>query len=463
MNRTPASLARRLWKEDSGQTLPFFALMLTVLLGMAALVLDVGRAYYSNGLLQASTDAAALAGAGALPNSTASTVATSFSSVSGNKNAYSNLSGVTMVTGYPALKCLTTLKNQGEACVSPANANAITVKQQVTIPMYFFALFGHSSMTLTATATAAMRGASRSPYNVIIVVDTTASMSDTDSDSNCNSTRIACALAGVQVLLSNLSPCGSSLTTCGTVTSGNVANAVDKVSIYTFPGVTAATAPYDYNCGGNITTAAYSYPTLPNYQVVGFSSDYRGSDTSTALSTTSNLVQAAGGKTGCSGLQNPGGYGTYYAGVIYAAQAALVAAQTAGSQNVIILLSDGDASAKSSQMTSLNNTGTYPSVVDQCAQAVTAAAAATAAGTRVYSVAYGAASSGCSTDKSGITPCQTMQQIASAAQYFFSDYTATGGSSSCISASQPTSGLNQIFTEIAGDLSVSRLIPDSTT
>jgi hypothetical protein len=55
-----------------------------------------------------------------------------------------------------------------------------------------------------------------------------------------------------------------------------------------------------------------------------------------------------------------------------------------------------------------------------------------------------------------------MQQIASNPLNFFSDYTATGGTSSCISAARPTSNLNEIFTEIAQDLTVSRLIPNNT-
>jgi hypothetical protein len=56
-----------------------------------------------------------------------------------------------------------------------------------------------------------------------------------------------------------------------------------------------------------------------------------------------------------------------------------------------------------------------------------------------------------------------MQAIASSAQNFFSDYTQSGSSSTCISGSQPTSNLNQIFTDIAGDLTVARLIPNNTT
>ena len=98
------------------------------------------------------------------------------------------------------------------------------------------------------------------------------------------------------------------------------------------------------------------------------------------------------------------------------------------------------------------------------AASTTAAQNAATAGTRVYAVAYGAEASGCTTDTSPtITPCQTMEGIASNSAYFFSDYTATGGSSSCISASQPVTGLNQIFQVISTDLTEVKLIPNNTT
>ena len=214
MNQHNESFLRRAHKDQRGQVLIMVLVMMVVLLGFAAFVVDFGRIYISFRELQASTDAAALAGAEVLPNSTATTTATLYSGVSGNKNAYSNLPNVTMVSGYPKVKCLTTLTNQGIACVAPANANAIQVKQQVTVPMTFARVFGVNSVTLTATATAAMRGAARAPYNVAIVVDSTPSMNNTDSGSNCTGSRESCALHGVQTLLGELSPCGASQSSC---------------------------------------------------------------------------------------------------------------------------------------------------------------------------------------------------------------------------------------------------------
>jgi hypothetical protein len=300
---------------------------------------------------------------------------------------------------------------------------------------------------------------------VVIVLDTTASMNSTDSSSNCNGTRISCAIAGVQMLLAALTPCASS---CGAVTQGNAANPVDEISLMVFPGLSSASQDqYEYDCSNNTNPqiAPYSYPTLPTYQIIPFSSDYRASNAATSLNSSSNLARATGAVTSCTtGLSAVGGEGTYYAGVIYAAQAALVAEAAArpNTQNEMILLSDGDASASASAMPGASTTAlVYPSTKNQCHQAITAAQSATAAGTVVYTVAYGATSSGCSTDSPSITPCQTMQQIASSSTTFFSDYTATGGSSSCVSAARPSTSLSQIFTDIAGDFGGARLIPNN--
>jgi Flp pilus assembly protein TadG len=468
------SYLRRLSSDESGQTLPTIALMMMSLLGLTGTVIDVGHLYISYNELQAATNAAALAGAEALPGTNAVTAATNYSAVSGNLNAHGNLPGVSMVSGYPQIRCLTTLTNQSIPCVSPGNGNAIFVKQQAVVPTYFARLFGLSSVKLLATAAAAMRGGVTPPHNVVIILDTTGSMNNTDRSSDCNTTRLSCALSGIRTLLQELSPCASSQSTCGTATNGNVPNSVDVVGLFAFPNVTQSTVAYDSNCSGkNPTPQGYTFPSAAassyspgastaTYRIVDFSSDYRISDTTTTLNSLSELTMASGGKSHCPGMAAPGGEGTYTAAAIYAAQAALVAEKAAnpGSQNVIIFLSDGDVGATSSAMPGASTTsGIYPSTVNQCRQGVIAAQAATAAGTTVYTVAYGAESSGCSTDKVAISPCQTMQESATSAATFFSDYAATGGSSSCVSSARPTTSLNQIFTQIAGDFTTSRLIP----
>ncbi|MES2393825.1 MAG: pilus assembly protein TadG-related protein [Acidobacteriota bacterium] len=516
--RTRFTRALRAFRRDeSGQVLPIAGIMLVGFLGMSAVALDMGHAVLIQDQLQNDVDAAAMAAAQALPQTTASTIAASYSGASGDYNADPNLTGVTMVSGYPKLLCLNSLKTVGMSCSAPANANAVQVAEQMTLRLPFGTLFGHPTMTLTAVATASMRGAQPSPYNIAIILDTSLSMNSYDS--NCGATQGACALNGIQVLLKTLDPCAESLTTC-TFTGVNAANSVDRVALFTFPNVSVGTAAVDSACttpipspttqngyehsstygnytmmpdvawSGVPTGLAYSFPsatattyapsgsTTATYQLTPFQSDYRASDTATTLSTTSALSKAAGAVSGCNGIAAPnydGDIGTYYAGAIYAAQAALTAAKAAnpGSQNVIILLSDGDATAPQTfqgytiMPSPATSSGNYPSWKNQCGQGIIAADAATAAGTRVFTVAYGSKTSGCSTDSSGtyagVSPCQAMADMASTAQTFFSDYLQSGSNSTCYATAQSVTALSEIFTQIAGDLTYSRLIPNNTT
>ena len=251
MKLNSGSLIVRFFQDQSAQMLPIMAFMVVAFMGIAAFSVSVGSTYVQQHELQNSANASALAGAQQLPNATAATAAATYSSQSGDNNNNAYLPGVTMASGYPKLECLTTLTNLGVLCVAPANANAIQVKQQITVPILFGGLFGgKSTTTLTATATASARGtgATVAPYNVAIIVDGTGSMSSTDSDSLCSSTRMACALQGVRVLLQALSPCNVSSTSCGTVTagtngSGNVVGSVDRVALFQFPNVSTSNVP----------------------------------------------------------------------------------------------------------------------------------------------------------------------------------------------------------------------------
>jgi hypothetical protein len=246
-------------------------------------------------------------------------------------------------------------------------------------------------------------------------------MNGRDSGAQCSGTQISCALLGVQALLSDLDPCPLG-ETCSSSNSS-----VDSVSLFVFPPVLTSTAPKDYCSGGSgdPTHESYMVPTLDSawtYQIIPYSNDYRTADSATSLNSSSDIVIASGATSGCSGIRAPGGAGTYYAQVIYAAQAALVAHQVAnpGSQNAMIILSDGDATATASYSgsgTSARFSSTsglqpsaagtlngiagnnptspaYPSAVGECGQAVLAAQAAANAGTAVYTIGYGAETSG---------------------------------------------------------------------
>ena len=358
-------------QDEGGQVLPVVAFMMIMVLGICGLVLDVGHLYMCHRELQASADAAALAGATAMAGATSAPLATTvtgvqaiaanYSSIPGSRNVYNNLPSVTMMTGYPQLACLTTFQTQGISCVGYVPYNAVRVKLQAVIPLKFAALFGFPTMTISAGATAVKGGGPSRPYNIVIMLDTTLSMNFYDSD--CGATQMQCSLAGVRVLLQHLDPCGTSQPTC-TVTAGNAANSVARVSVFTFPQMLYPTVPYNYDCSNSTATGTpYTFPSpvatsynpgtsnnSTTYRVLDFMSDYRASDTATSLYPSSLMTVAAGGSNGCAGMgapYNAGIFGTYYAATIYSAQAALIQAQTAnpGSQNVLIILGDGDANA----------------------------------------------------------------------------------------------------------------------
>jgi hypothetical protein len=320
-------------------------------------------------------------------------------------------------------------------------------------------------------ATATPLSGKNTQVNVAMVVDTTASMGQQDSDINCNNTRIHCALNGVQTLLGQLTPCTASSTKTN-------CTGFDQVSLFTFPNVIASTASNDTTCpSGNPTALPYSTPTpgaswtapkgaSATYQISDYLSDYSSNNQKGgALNTSSSLAIATGGggSQNCSGMQTPGGEGTYYAGVIYAAQSSLASASAAnpGSENIMIILSDGDAN--STKISSGQHSGNvYGSLDDQCQQAISAAQYATRQGTTVYTIAYGASSSGCSTDKSGplagISPCTAMQDMASAQGDFYSDATASQNKGQCASANSYS--LDSIFTSIAAKFTNARLVPN---
>ena len=434
---TIKSLFRRVRDDRRGSVAIIVAIAMIAVIGICAVVVDVAYVYSVRRQLQNATDQAALAGAQKVYESTAVATANDYSATTGNKNVNAGVT-VSMASGYPQVKCLTTT---GIPCGGSPSGNAVKVVQTATVPTFFARIWGKNSVTITTEALASTAGNQPKPYNIVMILDTTGSMSATDA--NCSisgASRLTCAKAGARQLLSGMLP------------------SMDKVALLTFPGLsdTSTNIAKQYNCNSDSPTVA-AYDASPQYTVLALSSDYRTNDTTNGLVTSSNLVRAfGGGGTGCTqGMSNPGGVGTFIADAIQAGQAVLTANSATGVQNVMIVLSDGDSQADSTDVP----TGKY---ANQCAQAVTQADAAATAGTWVYSVAYGApttsgASGSCPRDTPVISACTTMQGIASDASKFY----ASGGS--CASTANPISDLVAIFGRIQSSLTSPRLLPDSTT
>ena len=399
-------VARKTIKDQSGQVLPITAVVLVALMGLGGLGMDFGRAYIAQARLQTYADAAALAAAGVVYNTSttngATTYANNYSASTGDENAISYLGTVTTTV---ATKCLNILLPGGSGCVTGSPANAVVVTEKASIPTTFMAVLGKKTINIAAVATASMQGSSQ-PWNVAIIIDSTGSMATTDS--NCsNLTEFQCALSGVQALLGSVNPCPSGATSCGLQSNGTTGGtgANIAVSLFTFPnvlinynGTAVNSLAAETNCSGSPYTwthyssqpvaAPYtlpipgaSLPGTPNatymlytetsaganpgntweatYQITPFLSDYYdpASGSTGGLNSSSNLVKAVGyGSTsGCLtytfgiwGTGSGSGFGnTYFASSIYEAQAALTAEKSAnpGSKNAIIFLSDGQANA----------------------------------------------------------------------------------------------------------------------
>lgn len=500
MSRKTRSWIARFYSDENGQILPWMVMMSVVVLGAAGITIDLGHAFACYRQLQASTDAAALAGANALSegNATQASVNSAidlYAATANGANASGNLPSPTISIAYSCVSDAPAMV-AASCLASGTGYNVVRVTQTATVPTYFIrvlSLMGINSaksLTLSSTASATMASGANDQVNVAMVVDATASMNSQDNDASCGHTRVYCALQGVRTMLGLLAPC-----TAATSSSSATCTPYDQVSLFTFPTIQANTVANDRDCSTSTSPsiipyttptpgATWSAPTgtAGTYQITGYLSNWTASNSAGgALSSSSTLVNASGGPTGsCAGLDSVGGDGTYYAGAIYAAQSSLMAAQAAapGSKNIMIILSDGDASASSGKIqtmsgTNLVNVGhagnTYPSLDDQCQQAITAAQYASTQKTTVYTIAYGASSSGCSTDSPTISPCQAMAQMSTGyvsptdAPNFYSDATASQNKGQCTSSDNPNLTLTGIFGNITAQFTKPRLIPNNVT
>jgi len=435
---------RRLRKDRRGAALVIAASLVPVAIGITGLTVDVGRALAARSALQASTQAAALAGAYTLGTSGSGAVSTAVT----NWTTANPVANVTITATTSTTSCVTSATNL-PAC-DAANHNAVTVTRSGTVSTFLLGAMGRSFFDLTTTATAIKAGGNAKPLNVMFVLDATGSMGD--SDSNCTvpgfndaqtshkktPTRFQCALYSIQSVLKVMPA------------------SLDKVGLMIFPGTSTQYSPTSHPCATQPNSVKYLTTNI-KYQI-GTALDNTYNNGSGALVTTSPMVQSVGlyatsgtAVTPC--VTNKGGQGSYAAEVISKAHAALPV--VAGTQNVIVFLSDGDFGADADNFA----TGQSAKKDNQCKQAVDAARTAATAGTKIYSVAYGAStSSGCSKDTGGYTPlykpCTTMQAIASDSSAFYT----TSATCKINGSVNPVTQLPDIFMAITTSLTKPRLI-----
>jgi hypothetical protein len=130
---------KKLLKNEDGQVLVLFALMLVVLFGFASLVIDVGSAKSTQAKLQNTADAAALAGAQDLPNaSAAENTAVTYAGLNGMKATENGV------------------KQSGDTVIATTNGDSTKIEVVCTrnVPNTFARVLGFKDTDVSARAVA---------------------------------------------------------------------------------------------------------------------------------------------------------------------------------------------------------------------------------------------------------------------------------------------------------------------
>jgi Putative Flp pilus-assembly TadE/G-like len=363
---------------------------LIALLGTAALVMDVGFAWYAKRQVQASADAAALAGAQALPDvATATSLANQYASL----NTPDNLNNVNITV---TTRCSA---NAGTWCgpTDTFQANTIAVTETAKTPTWFANVLGFDHFDVKGVATAC-QPCSSAPVDIMLVVDRTGSMcSPTGPGGVC--TDLDNAKEGVQTLLGMMDP---NIDTVGLVAlppyNDNTTNAVCSNH--------AASTKFNIN-GRTISPANYDQADLV-YLNDPLGSDFKTS-ASSPLNPASNLVQHM--QVDTSGVHNCiQSFGsTSYDEAIKAGQAELVKDGRPGVPKVLVFMTDGEANiggywpgvaghglepdlgdpATSFNMSPVGAVSAVnPDDAQPCQSAINASTAIKAAGTTIYTIGY---------------------------------------------------------------------------
>jgi Flp pilus assembly protein TadG len=472
-------------KDESGQVLVITAVVASMLIVCVGLVVDVGHAMLVQRQLQAGVDAAALAGVQHLPDKAqAEAVAVQYSATPGSKNAVNTVDNATTTA---EAKCLQGVPGCNRR---DGGVNGIVVRSSSNVPTWFGRIIGITKMTVSATATACSP-CSVKPLDVMVVLDRTGSMCQIQGRSDPACTDLNRAKNGIRTFLTFMDPTIDKVGLALTPPTIN-AQMISRCPYTPWNGNSNPQPPPSSMSGRYYGYDQWWHPDgidAPNGQdsshyVVaslegadGFpGDDYLVQDQVTGewnLNSQSPVVQ----RLGCT----RGAGSTSYALAIEDAQWELTRNGRGGVQDVIIFLSDGAANTSPTNVPTghwTSNGG--PSVPNSwfnrpCGSGVESASRVKGqnnTGTIVYTIGYDLGTSGGTTER-----CQRPDSFGH--QDNSSPVPESCGSWGCNAAdalramaspSDPTnpssppnyyftpdgSTLNQIFTQIAMDLSGSR-------
>jgi Flp pilus assembly protein TadG len=292
-------------KSEQGQVLGLVTVALVAMLAMSALVMDVGFAWYAKRQLQASVDAAALAGAQAFPdNAQATALAQAYLTKNNPRSGGITVKAPSIDIGY--------LQNSRLG----APKNKITVTETGSIPTTFAKVVGFDKFDFKVTSTACQPCGTK-PFDVVVVIDRTASMCDSTNSTGCID--LNGAKDGFHVLMSILD------------------SKLDWIGLVDLPGVATSTSDV---CGpiASPTGSPYDSPKV-SYLVDALRNDYQLPNGSPNYPSLLYKHSTDGGPTSCIQM----GGGTSYSQSLKTAINELTTHGRSNATKVVVFMTDGTA------------------------------------------------------------------------------------------------------------------------
>jgi Flp pilus assembly protein TadG len=401
-------LMRRRSDGQQGQMIVVFALMLCVLLGFAALVLDVGVLRRANQELWSALDAGALAGVSQLPASgnaasamaldfaqknypglPAGNVNTSFRCFVGDRdgNGIFDASDVPSVCD-PGVNAAGRWVCSDGVCAAPCvpsegdTCNTVVVTSTVTVPFRLGAAVGVNSGTTQIVTSAACKGPCGAlpivPLDLVVIVDRTSSMSSADLTNAKDAAKSVLTFMDPAIQHVGLGLLGPSKTTTGCTGTDSPAKGV----------------------GGTAGEYGSTYPTdLPKWIPVGL--------TGTGAPINQSYLNAVGAPNPTSlivktiNCMSSSSTGTNLSTPIKMARQYLAANGRAGVAKAILFETDGTPN--------YNSAGTAADFT--CLAANTEATAAKAAGIEIFTVGFGVTGADLCPDTTGFYRTKSVTRV----------------------------------------------------
>lgn len=266
----------------SGQTFLLISIALVVLLGMAALAVDVGDLWTTRRLMQSAADAGAVAGADELALGGTSSTITTVARDAASHNGFTD--GQTRAGGAGTISV--TVHNPPTSGLYAANSNAVEVDVSETQNTYFMKVLGFYNVPVSTSAVAVTLGSGSCVYSLDPSASDAVDVGGTASVSSA----------------------------CGLYVNSNASNALDV------HGGGTITAPLVGVRGGTVIAGGGSSPPSTGIAEFGDPLAYIGAPSFSACSSFSNPTEISGAQSPqvyCGGIKITGGQTVTFSSGLY--------------------------------------------------------------------------------------------------------------------------------------------------